>query len=288
MPLEINKPKIKQKRLKLLIYGNGGLGKSYLSCQFPDPFYIDTEQGVEYPQFINLLNQHKYSNVLDTADYDKILKQVMCLMTEKHNFKTLVIDTLTRPFEILCAINEHKKGISLKFQGHVKEAEKQIKNLAWLLLRLDMNVILTAHEKTDWQNGEAIGTTFHGPQALRNIFDLTVNVKEIANQLTGFVIKTRIEEFPRFSQFPFEYQTFVERCGKNLLEKDTSIEVLATSKQLAELIKLVDLMKVSEEICQKWISNEGCISFEQMNTKTIQKYIDALKKKILNPSKGEN
>src|ERR1700674_3557389 len=97
MPLEINEPEVKQKRLKLLLYADGGLGKSYISCQFPNPYYIDTEEGTKYPQYIKLLKQHKHRSIKDTSDYDEIIKQVMFLMTEKHNFNTLVIDTLTVP-----------------------------------------------------------------------------------------------------------------------------------------------------------------------------------------------
>jgi quinol monooxygenase YgiN len=65
------------------------------------------------------------------------------------------------------------------------------------------------------------------------------------------------------------------------LQKSTNPEVFSTSGQLAELINLIGIMKVGDDLCEKWLNKEGCISFDQMNTKTIQKYIDALKKKIL-------
>lgn len=32
-------------RLKVLLYGDWKVGKTYASCQFPDSYYIDTEKG---------------------------------------------------------------------------------------------------------------------------------------------------------------------------------------------------------------------------------------------------
>src|SRR5687767_10177232 len=94
MALRGVKPESLQKRLKALFYGKAGVGKTTAALQFPKPYVIDTEKGAENTQYTNLLIKSG-GVIFQTSDFDELMKEVKSLLTERHEFKTLVIDPLT-------------------------------------------------------------------------------------------------------------------------------------------------------------------------------------------------
>lgn len=80
----IQKGKIKRDEF-ILVYGSSGVGKTTLAADAPAPIFIDTEEG---------------SGSLDVARFPKpktfteVIEMLTSLLTEKHNYKTLVVDSL--------------------------------------------------------------------------------------------------------------------------------------------------------------------------------------------------
>src|SRR5260370_924727 len=109
MALKFKKPEIKQQRLKAMFYGEMGTGKSTCASQFPKTAYIDTEDTTSKKRYADLINKNNGA-VLATGDFDEILQQVKELMSTRHDFKTLVIDSLTIPYENLQADCEKTTG----------------------------------------------------------------------------------------------------------------------------------------------------------------------------------
>ena len=72
-----------QEAQKIIIYGPEGIGKSTLANQFPKPVFIDTENGTGWMD-IKRIKCKSWQDVLDAIKY---------LKTEKHDFKTVIIDT---------------------------------------------------------------------------------------------------------------------------------------------------------------------------------------------------
>src|SRR6185503_1106674 len=118
------KPEAIQKRLKALFYGGAGVGKTTAAIQFPSPYLIDTEKGAENDQYTKLLKKSG-GVVFQTSDFDELMKEVKALLTEKHEYKTLIIDPLTTIYNDLL----DKSAIKNKtdFGRHYSEANKQIK-----------------------------------------------------------------------------------------------------------------------------------------------------------------
>ena len=100
--LKFKKPEIKQQRLKAMFYGEMGTGKSTCAAQFPLTAYIDTEDTASKKKYAKMIDDNGGA-VLATGDFDEILSQVKELITTKHSFKTLVIDSLTIPYDNLQA-----------------------------------------------------------------------------------------------------------------------------------------------------------------------------------------
>lgn len=281
MALRAKKPELIQKRLKALFYGGAGVGKTTASISFPKVYLIDTERGAENSQYTDIL-QKAGGVVFQTSDFEELMQEVRSLLTEKHEYKTLVIDPLTTLYNDLLDKSAIKNGT--EFGRHYSEANKQIKHLLNLLLRLDMNVIITAHQKHEYgQNMSIVGSTYDCYKKLDYLFDLVFEIQKRGKERIGLIKKSRIEAFPDTEQFPFSYDEIATRYGREILERDAVAEVLATPEQILEVYRLLDLFKIPTETYQKWLDKVNAESFEEMSEDNIKKIIIRLQAKV----KGE-
>lgn len=284
MALRGKKPTEIQKRLKALFYGAAGVGKTTAAINFPSPYLIDTERGAENSQYIKILEKNNGA-VFQTYDLDELIQEVVSLLSTKHHYKTLIIDPLSMLYNDLVDKEEEKlkrlgNGKGTEFAKHYREANKKIRHLINLLFRLDMNVIITSHSKDKYgSNMTVLGQTFDCYKKLDYLFDLVFEVQKRGKERVGVVIKTREESFPEGEVFPFSYQEIANRYGAHLLEKEMSIEELATDEQLDELYRLIELLNVPSETIEKWLSKANAETFAEMNTAAAQKIIDYLVEK---------
>lgn len=276
--LRAKKPEEIQKRLKALFYGSAGVGKTTAAISFPKVYLIDTEKGAENSQYAKTISKNGGA-VFQTSDFDELMTEVKALLTEKHEYKTLVIDPLTTLYNDLLDKSALKNGT--EFGRHYSEANKQIKHLLNLLLRLDMNVIITSHAKNEYgQNMSVLGQTFDCYKKLDYLFDLVFEVQKRGKDRVGIVKKSRIESFPDTEHFPFSYDEIASRYGKEVLERDAVAQEFASEQQVTEIVRLIDLIKVPEEVYQKWLDKSNSEKWEEMPADALQKCIDFLQLKI--------
>jgi hypothetical protein len=285
MALRAVQPETIEKRLKALFYGNSGVGKTTAAINFPKPYLIDTEKGSTNDQYVKVLKE-KGGVVFHTSDFDELMKEVKSLLTVKHDYKTLIIDPLTTLYNDLLdksaksRIND-KDPDGTAFGGHYGLANKKIKHLLNLLLRLDMNVIITSHAKNEYgSNLTVIGATFDCYKKLDYLFDLVFEIQKRGKERIGIIKKSRIETFPDSETFPFSYDEIATRYGKEVLERTAISEQLATTTQIEELNRLIELMKVPQEVWQKWLDKANSDTWDEMPSEIIQKCIDLLKQKV--------
>lgn len=281
MALKAKKPTVIESRLKALFYGCAGVGKTMASIQFPKPYIIDTEGSTNKPQYVRAIEAVDGA-VLMTVDFDEMVNEVRELLTTKHEYKTLVIDSLTLLYNDLLEKAERKVGT--EFGRHYGEANKRMKQLLNLLFRLDMNVIITSHSKNEYgANLSVLGQTFDCYKKLDYLFDLVFEIQKRGTHRVGLVKKSRIETFSDNESFPFSYEEIAKRYGKEILERDAIAQELASQEQIKEIKRLIDLLKVPEETVQKWLDKASSDGWSDMPKESIQKCIDFLESKI----KGE-
>lgn len=281
MALRGKKPESVQKRLKAFFYGAAGVGKTTAAIQFPKPYLIDTERGAENDQYVKHLEKSGGA-IFQTSDFEEMMSEIRSLLTEKHDFKTVIIDPLTVPYSNL--LDKAEKKVGSEFGRHYSEANKHIKHMINMLLRLDMNVIITSHAKNEYGTGMTLlGQTFDCYKKLDYLFDVVFEIQKRGKERVGVVKKTRIEAFLDNETFPFSYEEIAKRYGREILEKSAEIEVLATPDQLKELNRLIDLLKINEETTEKWLKKSDSETFDEMKSDHIQKCIDHLKSQV----KGE-
>jgi hypothetical protein len=278
MALRAIKPTAIEKRMKALFYGTAGVGKTTAAIQFPRPYLIDTEKGAENTQYVKIL-ENSGGAIFQTSDFDELITEVKSLLTEKHEYKTLVIDPLTVVYNDL--LDKAAVKVGTEFGRHYGEANKSMKHLLSLLLRLDMNVIITSHAKNEYgQNLSVLGQTYDCYKKLDYLFDLVFEIQKRGKERVALVKKTRVEGFPESDVFPFSYDEIANRYGKSILEKDAVAEKLATPEQVEEMEKLITLLKVSDETIDKWKKKAEAETFDEMSSSNIQKCIKFLKEQI--------
>lgn len=278
MALRAVKPEKVQKRLKALFYGGAGSGKSTAAASFPYPYFIDTERGIENDQYVKLLTDNG-GVVFQTTDFDELVNEVKSLLSEKHEYKTLVIDPFTTLYNDL--LDKAALQVGTTFGAHYGLANKKVKHLLNLLLRLDMSVIITCHSKNEYgQNLAILGQTYDGYKKLEFLFDLCIEVQKRGKDRIGIIKKSRIESLPDGETFPFSYEEIAKRYGKEMLEKESVPQILASQAQVSEINRLIDLIKVPQESIDKWLKKAESTCFEEMQSDTIEKCINHLKDKI--------
>jgi|ERR1700761_6785933 len=278
MALRGKKPETVEKRLKALFYGAAGVGKTTAAIQFPKPYLIDTEKGAVQDQYVKQLD--KVGGVIfQTADFDELIAEIKSLLTEKHEYKTLIIDPLTILYNDL--LDKAAIKVGTEFGRHYGEANKKMKHLLNLLVRLDMNVIITSHAKNEYGEGLVVlGQTFDCYKKLDYLFDLVFEIQKRGKERYGYVKKTRIEAFPDGDVFPFSYPEIAKKYGIHILEKEATPEILASPEQIKDLQDLMELLKIDEETSEKWLTKANAETFGEMKSEDISKCIAFLNSKL--------
>jgi len=73
MALKAKAPEVKEKRLKMFVYGPAGVGKTTAAIQFPNAYIIDTERGSDF--YAETINKSK-SVVFQSLNVDEVKEEV--------------------------------------------------------------------------------------------------------------------------------------------------------------------------------------------------------------------
>lgn len=274
---------------KILIFGKAGVGKTWGSLDFPGVYYIDTEGGANLPHYTQKLiaSGGQYMGPEDgTQDSDVILEQFQALGTENHDFRTVVVDSLSQTWlKIIGEATEKfvsKHGDKSDYGAPKKSAVTFVRRLLNWVTRVDMSVIFIAHEKEVWgKEGEGkIGESFDAWEKLDYYLDLTLRIEKRGSTRYAVPKKSRLEGFPEGEAFVWNYEEFSKRYGKAVMETKARIIELASPEQIAEITRLTENVKISEEEIEKWFSKAKVENWDEMDKATIQKCIDYLKEKI--------
>lgn len=294
MALRAKKPTVIQKRLKCLLYGKAGSGKTYASIQFPKPYLIDTERGAENDEYRSLLEKQE-GVIFQSTDFDNVLNEVKSLLTEKHDYKTLIIDPLTTIYtkmlddeaEKIARNSKDKDATGTEFGRHKRVPDMKMKQLLNLLLRLDMNVVITSHAKTHWvMNGREFadgGQTFDCYNKLDYLFDLCLYIDKRAKKHFAKVTKSRIAGFPIDESFEFSYEELSSRYGDELLQRAANPIDLATVDQIEKLTHLINVTvpaETKENLVSKWLNSANVADFTEMTSAQVDKCIIYLEDRI--------
>lgn len=273
---------------KIIIFGKPGVKKTWISLDFPTTYYIDTEGGANLEAYTDKLKKSGglyFGPEQGSQNFEEVIEQVKALATENHNFKTLVIDSKSKIFNIEIASEMERLGDKDAFGASKKPAVAKTRRLVNWLDRLDMTVILICHEKPVWANDKQVGVTFDGYDKLEYELHLCLNIVKIGTESKAFVKKSRLPGFSDASSFNWTYEEFANRYGKDVLESTAKTIVLATPEQVQQLKALIDVVKLPEGQEKKWLDKAKADSYDEMDSDKIAAIINYIKETYLN--KGE-
>lgn len=268
---------------KILIFGKAGVGKTWASLDFPSCYYIDTEGGANLAHYTDKLKKAggAYMGPAEGAqDFDTIIDQIKLLGTEEHGFKTLVIDSISKLHNLEVNMEAERLGEKDGFGASKKPALRKMATVMRWIDKIDMNVIMIAHEKALWFKGEQIGVTFDGADKLDYELHLCLNIIKTGETRKAFVKKTRLLEFPDASNFAWSYDEFANKYGRHIIEGKVKQIVLATPEQLAELNTLLEVVKLPDGETDKWLKKANAETFAEMDSDKVAACLTMLKGKI--------
>jgi len=278
---------VKQGKIKSVLFGVSGVGKTTLALSFPAPYYFDVEGGAKGPQYRELLTKAggAYMGPEDgTLSFDTLLDQMQALATEKHPFKTLIVDSLTKLFQTTIAVEAERLGDKDAFGASKKPAIAAMRRLVMWASRLDMNIWFVCHETAEWGmvNGQRSETGRIADVWDKLVYELDLGIQAVKRgpQRLAIVKKSRISAFPDGEMFPLEYAEFAARWGKDAVESEAGTITLALPDQIAEVKKLLELVRISDADIEKGFAKAGVQDWAEMTTEQIAVWQTFLRKKI--------
>jgi len=282
-----------EKRLKLFLYGPSGVGKTIAAIMFPRAYILDTEKGADY--YGEMIKQSG-SVIFQSNDYNEIKRELETLLTEDHSYKTLIIDPITIIYQTIQdfwmkrfkqdAVEKNKGGNAdlndpgMRFWGKVKSDYKALQRL---ILKLDMNVIVTAHLKDVYGNNfNKIGVA---PDSMRGddyFFDLVFRMEKRGKDRYAITEKERAEigknKFPE--EFIWTYENFKKFYGAETLERKAKPVAMATKEQIVQITGLLETVKVEQDWIDKIMTKADADDWHELTFDQIQKCLDFLLKKL--------
>lgn len=290
MPPKAKTPEPKNKRVKMMVFSTAGIGKTTAAINWPKSVIIDMEHGTDNYSDTIIKNG---SIVLHTTNPDEVRDEIKTLLTEKHDYRTIVIDPITILYQ---AIQEKWTRIFSKYADTEKATELQdfgfrywakvksdYKAIMRMLLACDMNVILTAHQKDLYGEGmKKVGFGSDSMKGDEHIFDYVFQLlMDPKGRRVAVTKKERAEvgqaKFP--ADFEWSYKNFCVYYDKAELERPSAPIPLATPEQVTSIKNLLGIVKVEDTFEVDILNKADVDTWEEMTADKIQKTIDFLNKK---------
>ena len=146
MSLQVNKSSITSHKLKVLLYGASGSGKTTFAGTAKDVIFLSSENGL-------LSIAEKGVDYIDIKSYSDLQESYKFLKENITKYKTVIIDSVTEINEIIKLEIENKTGKTMQIKDW-GDLSKQIRLLLRSFRNLDMHCIFICQEATEKDSEE--------------------------------------------------------------------------------------------------------------------------------------
>ncbi|MBU8913308.1 MAG: ATP-binding protein [Spirochaetales bacterium] len=271
------------RRLKLLAWGDSGAGKTTLAAQFPNPALIDLEGGADH------YGDTFSFDVFKAATAEEVNAAVDWLLTHDHLYRTLVVDPITvywdalqrKWSDIFLRRNKGTKGHRLEYYDLQPRDWMTIKaehrEFLGKLIQLDMNVIVTARQKTlygDQGFMRAVGETFDGEKSLPYLFDTILRLyRDDKGRFMAENLKDRTNKLPQ-GHFEISYEILQDRLGEDFLGRKAVPLQMAAPDQVESLRHHIAASGMEEGTVSQRLAAYGADTLEGLTQDNAQKIIE--------------
>lgn len=275
-------------RIKTLLYAGAGTGKTHFCCSIPDVYYIDSEGLEDYPHFTDMIVKNG-GDLVYLTELTEIIQEVKSLLSVKHNYKTLVIDSISFPTGWLAQMEAERlqkksKGDSegTDFGANLAKGKRLTYQLGIMLSMLDMNVIVTSHEKIKYSDGKEIGSVFDINDKMAYSLGSVWNLKLQGKSRKLYVEKSRYPQLKTGDAIDFNdgYTSIKNIFGEEIFTRQATVVEIATNEQIEKFKHLTSLLSTPEESVQTWLRAAKSPSIESLPKETLQKWLDKLLLKV--------
>jgi hypothetical protein len=276
---------------KILIFGKPGVGKTWFSLDFPNVYYIDTEGGANLAHYTDKLERSNgvyLGPEQGSNDFSVVLEQIKALATEHHAYKTLVIDSISHLFGTEIANEQDRLSDAKKkdeYGASRKPAISYMRRIVNWLDRLDMSVILVAHQKDEYGlndkgEREVVGATFDCWDKLEYILHLAIQATKQGPTRKARVRKSRLIGFPDAEVFDLSYDAFADRYGRDVIEGAVKQIELANKEQIGDLKTLLESVRMPDDWLDKCLKKDKAETVDELSEAAISAMIKMLREKV--------
>lgn len=256
LPTKKSEPENELKKYTILIYGRPGVGKTTLASQFDDPLFFMFEGGAKS---LSIFKE-------PVVSWKKFVQKIDELKTEKHTFKTVVMDTFARAYD-LCQEHVCKEmGIDHPTDAPYGKAWSAIKTefrrQMSRLTAMDVGLVLICHTKDkeiemldgtmktmtapetsnqslDFVNQEVdlVAYYFYTGKGNRRIRVAATEDIIAKNRIDGHFLG--IQEFAAGTSAQSAYQAFINAFNNKITNQEVAHEVEARSSTSLKVNKRV-------------------------------------------------
>lgn len=270
-------------RPKITVFGKPGVGKTWGALDFPSVYYVDTEAGADLAHYTDKLKKSGgvyFGREQGSQDFATVIEQVKALVTETHPYKTLVIDSLSKIYNLEVNKEAERLGEKDGFGASKKPAVRMSGTLIRWLDKLDMNVILICHEKAEWAKEKQIGFIPDAHDKLEYELHLCLRITKEGEARKASVKKSRLIEFVDGSRFDWSYLEFTKKFSRGVMEAAAKQVVLASQEQLEVLHELLEVVRLPDGEVEKWLKKANVESLSEMDSEKMSACITMLKGRI--------
>jgi hypothetical protein len=146
--------------------------------------------------------------------------------------------------------------------------KSEFKELVRKLLQLDMNVVVTARQKTLYADSgfmRKVGETFDGEKSLPYLFDTIVRLhRGPKGEFLGECLKDRSNRLPS-GGFECTYPVLEQCFGRDMLEREPRPVVLASADQRHRIQQCIRELGLSDEKVQRRLAAYGADSLDALH-----------------------
>lgn len=220
--MEIRKFKPSNHRVKALVYGTSGTGKTTFGSTAPKALFASSENGL-------LSVADKGVDYAQINSFKDLTDLLAFLMKGGHGYETIVIDSITEINEIIKEEIEKRTKRNMQLQDW-GEVQKKIKNTFRSFKSLPMHVLFIAQEKMihDEDKIEKIVPALNGKSATTIAYDVDI---------VGYLMIDKAGN-----------RKMITAQNKRLLTKDRSNKTKDAKKiDFSEWVKLIGEIKIGKE-----------------------------------------